>query len=622
MGDFRVRAINNKTDRHRMYAHALNDIKAFNMLWNEGLLNEGPIHVGAEQELCLVNEHFLPSKSALKVLDLVNDEHYTNELGLFNMEINLDPAKLEENCFSQQEHTLLNLLDLGRKSAAELNEEILMTGILPTLGLKHLDFDYMTPIPRYQTLSKMLHNIRGSDFEIYLQGVDDFMLSLGSVLFEACNTSFQLHLQMKPSEFVDRFNWAQMISGPVLAACTNSPLLFGRELWAESRIALFKQSLDTRNSKNHLRKKIPRVYFGEEWLQKSPVELWKNELIRFPLIITSDDLTDSVETIKRGEIPDLRGIRLHNGTTYTWNRLCYGPGKSPHLRIECRYIPAGPSAVDEIANFVFWVGLMYSKPDNWSDMTKEINFRSVKSNFVKAARTGIESVFNWKDKRISAKELILDELLQSAEEGLSKLGINADDSKKYLSIIEKRVSKDQTGSQWTIDSFRKLSKKHGQNIAKQEIVAQMIDYQKQNIPVHTWDKQVSSYMLDIIDNKEIEYNAGHFMSTNIYTVQEDSSLDLVKAIFDWKNIHHLPVENAEGKLSGIITDGLVKIESEENKNAYAEDIMNRAVISVNQDTRIEDVVNILLHNNLSGVPVVRDEKLVGIITRNDVPSFF
>ena len=167
-----------------------------------------------------------------------------------------------------------------------------------------------------------------------------------------------------------------------------------------------------------------------------------------------------------------------------------------------------------------------------------------------------------------------------------------------------------------------MSKKHGQNIAQQEIVAQMIDYQKQNVPVHTWDKQVSSYMLDIIDNKEIEYNAGHFMSTNIYTVQEDSSLDLVKAIFDWKNIHHLPVENAEGKLSGIITDGLVKIESEENKNAYAEDIMNRAVISVNQNTRIEDVVNILLHNNLSGVPVVRDEKLVGIITRNDIPSFF
>jgi CBS domain-containing protein len=413
-----------------------------------------------------------------------------------------------------------------------------------------------------------------------------------------------------------------MISGPVLAAGTNSPLLFGRELWAESRIALFKQSLDTRHSKNHLRKKIPRVYFGEQWLQKSPVELWKNELIRFPLIITSDDLTDSLETIQKGNIPDLRAIRLHNGTTYTWNRLCYGPGKSPHLRIECRYLPAGPSAVDEIANFVFWVGLMYSKPENWSEMIKDINFRSVKSNFIKAARNGIESVFNWQGKRISAKELILDELLPMAEEGLSKLGINTDDTKKYLSIIEKRVSNDQTGSQWTVDSYRKLSKKHGHSIAKQEIVAQMIEYQKQNIPVHDWDKQVSSYMLDIIDNKEIEYNAGHFMSTNIHTVQEETSLDLVKAIFEWKNIHHLPVENNEGKLSGIITDGLVKKESEENKHVYAEDIMNTAVISVNQDTKIEDVVDILMANNLSGVPVVRHDKLVGIITRNDIPSFF
>ena len=621
MGDFRVRAIKDKTDRHNMYAHALRDIEAFNLMWKENLINDGPIHIGAEQELCLVNEHFLPSNSALKVLDIINDEHYTNELGLFNMEINLDPDRLENSCFSKQEHDLLNLLDKGRLAAAQLNEEILMAGILPTLDVKHLDFDYMTPIPRYQTLSKMLHGIRGTDFEIYLQGVDDFMLSLGSVLFEACNTSFQLHLQLKPEEFVDKFNWSQMISAPVLAVGTNSPLLFGRELWSESRIALFKQSLDTRNSKNHLRRKIPRVYFGDEWLKDSPIELWKNELIRFPLIITSDDLKDSVNELHKGEIPELRAIRLHNGTTYTWNRLCYGPGKSPHIRIECRYLPAGPSAVDEIANFVFWVGLMNNAPANWSEEIKQINFRSVKANFIKAARTGIESVFNWKGKKISAKELILEELLPMAEQGLQQLNINADDIRKYLGIIAKRLEKNQNGSQWTIDSYRKLSLKHSQNIAKQEIVAQMIEYQKQNVPVHEWDKQISSYMLDIIDNKQIEYTAAHFMSTKIFAVREDTSLDFVKAIFKWKNIHHLPVENKDGLLTGIITDGLLNKHKEENSNQFAADIMKRDVISIDRDTKIEQVISILENNQLSGVPVVRNQKLVGIITKNDLIGF-
>ena len=260
-------------------------------------------------------------------------------------------------------------------------------------------------------------------------------------------------------------------------------------------------------------------------------------------------------------------------------------------------------------------------PENWSAMTKDINFKLVKSNFIKAARTGIESVFDWDGEKISAKELILDKLLLSAEEGLYKLGINSDDIKNYLSVIEQRVSKDQTGSQWITDSYRSLSKRHGHNTAKQEIVAQMIDYQKQNLPVHSWDKQVSSYMLDLVDNKQIVYTAAHFMSTNIFAVKEDTSIDLVKAIFKWKNIHHLPVENKEGKLSGIITDGQIKKEMSGDKNIYAEDIMNKNVLSINGDTEIEEVKLVLLENNLSGIPVIRDEKLVGIITRNDIPNF-
>ena len=287
--------------------------------------------------------------------------------------------------------------------------------------------------------------MRGKEFEVHLQGVDEVMLSLKSVLFEACNTSFQLHLQIHPEDFVAKHNWSQMIAGPVLSMAVNSPLLFGEELWSETRIALFKQSLDTRTTSKFMRRKVPRVYFGSQWLEKSAAELWKNDLIRFPLVVTSDDLSSSSEAYESGEIPKLRAIRLHNGTTYTWNRLCYGhDDTSPHLRIECRYLPAGPTAIDEIANFVFWAGLMNAAPEKEVRFWDNVRFREVRGNFVKAARTGLNTIFHWYGQPISAQKLILETLLPMSKVGLLKAGIDAEEIKRYLSVIEKRVSMHRT----------------------------------------------------------------------------------------------------------------------------------------------------------------------------------
>ncbi|MBX2872231.1 MAG: CBS domain-containing protein, partial [Saprospiraceae bacterium] len=282
MGDFNIRPIRDKHDRAKMYAHAINDISAFESLLEQERFESGAPKIGLEQELCLVDSQLEPAKAALEILDDLQLKAYTNELALFNLEINGDPLDLKDKCFSLAERNLLKLLQAGVSKAKDRNLQLLLCGILPTLQYRHLAFSYMTPIQRYQVLSKMLADLRGDQFEIYLQGVDELIMSLESVLFEACNTSFQLHLQIAPEDFIRKYNWSQMIAGPVLAACTNSPLLFGRELWAETRIALFKQSLDTRSSRNHLRKKQARVYFGHDWLRHSPAELWKNELMRFP----------------------------------------------------------------------------------------------------------------------------------------------------------------------------------------------------------------------------------------------------------------------------------------------------------------------------------------------------
>ena len=415
MGDFNIRPIRDNRDRAKMYAHAIKDIKAFELMLGQNRFESGPPKIGLEQELCVVDHQHEPAKAALEILDDLQLKEYTNELALFNLEINGDPLDLKGKCFSTAERNLLDLLQAGVAKAHARDLHLLLCGILPTLQYRHLAFSYMTPIQRYQVLSKMLADIRGDQFEIYLQGVDELIMSLESVLFEACNTSFQLHLQIAPKDFVRKYNWSQMIAGPVLAACTNSPLLFGRELWSETRIALFKQSLDTRSSRNHLRKKLPRVYFGRDWLRHSPAELWKNELMRFPLLLTSDDFQDPMEVLGEGQTPNLRAIRLHNGTTYTWNRLCYGPqGARPHLRIECRYLPSGPTVVDEIANFAFWVGLMEGQADKYDNFWQQTDFRIAKDNFIRAARTGLDSVIDWFDGPEPARDLILNKLLPMA----------------------------------------------------------------------------------------------------------------------------------------------------------------------------------------------------------------
>ena len=617
MGDFHVRKIVDKHDRRKMYQHALNDIEAFELMLKEKMFEDGDPWIGAEQELCIVDKHYDPATSALQLLEKIADEHYTNELALFNLEINLDPLPLGGACFSRMEKALIDLMQKGYKLAKKQNEHILMTGILPTLKYHHLHPDYMTPIERYQTLSDALSAIRGSKFEVYMQGVDDLIMSLGSILFEACNTSFQLHLQIKPDEFVNQHNWSQMIAGPVLSACVNSPLLFGNELWAETRIALFKQSLDTRSAQKFLRMSLPRVYFGRGWLKESPAELWKNDIMRFPLILTSDDLSDSKDALKSGEIPGLRGIRLHNGTTYTWNRMCYGFSKNkPHLRIECRYLPAGPSAIDEIANFAFWIGLMRCEPEGGVAFWKNQSFKSANNNFLRAARYGLNTVFDWYGKNIPAKQLILEQLLPMARQGLKDAGVVAADIDKYLSVIEKRVTAETTGSDWTIRNFRLLSKHYGEVIAEKELVRKTLKYQKENTPLHEWkDIKIKEYQI-----AEKNPTVAQLMSTDIFSVHENDSVELVKSILNWNKIHHLPVENLDGDLIGLITDGTVERLEQEGAElcCFAKDIMLTDLVTIQSQDTMEKAKSVFEEFGLSGLPVTYDNKLVGMLTLTDL----
>ena len=337
MGDHKVKIVSSFDEKARFVKFLLNDIQALDRMQHENCFERGVQRIGAEQELAILDSDCDPAFLGPEILDTIPDPRFTTEIGRFNMEINLDPIALGPDALLHMEKQLQDLLQTARTHAEKLDSRILLCGIMPTLTYRHLLKDAMTPNPRYYGLSRMMHQLRGRDFEVFLVGVDDMIASLDNLVFESCNTSFQLHLQVEPDNFVEQYNWAQMISGPVLAACANSPILFGRELWMETRIALFQQAVDTRTSANQLRNKQPRVFFGSHWLQHSIAELYKDNIARFPVLLVREIDEDSMSELEAGKTPSLSALRLHNGTVYNWNRPCYGiMDDKAHLRIECR----------------------------------------------------------------------------------------------------------------------------------------------------------------------------------------------------------------------------------------------------------------------------------------------
>ncbi|MBT8376802.1 MAG: CBS domain-containing protein, partial [Bacteroidia bacterium] len=232
MGHLNVTKLVHSKDKAQYISHLIDDLNALDKMLEDDLIEKTPIRIGAEQEFCLVNDDFLPTNNSLDVLETIGDEHFTTEIGRYNLEINSDPLELKTDCFSQLHKNLLQLLAKARKGAEKHHTKVVLTGILPTLSLKHISESYMTDMPRYKILNEALKASRKQDFSIHIKGVDEINLLHDSVMLEACNTSFQTHLQINPDEFIERFNWAQAIAGPVLSMCTNSPVLFGKELWA------------------------------------------------------------------------------------------------------------------------------------------------------------------------------------------------------------------------------------------------------------------------------------------------------------------------------------------------------------------------------------------------------
>ena len=616
MGDQKVNSIQKKENRTIFIRQLLNDIQALEKMLDENIIESDIIRIGSEQEFCILTENWRPSKMSPEILEEINDPHFTTEIALFNLEINLDPVVLEKDAFTIVENQLNNLLAKAKKAADKFGKKILLAGILPTISKNELEIEYMTPMPRYYILNDMLKELRGKDFKIQMRGVDELFIKHESVLFEACNTSFQMHLQIAPEDFISSYNWAQAISGPVLSMCANSPLLLGRELWSETRVALFQQSIDTRSSSFALKNKLSRVAFGNEWAKGSVAEIYKDQIARHEVIIAKENISNSLEELSKGNVPSLEALCHFNGTVYTWNRACYGVGKGKaHLRIENRYIPSGPTTIDEMANFAFWVGLMKGRPEEYNDIASVMDFKDAKANFFKAARYGKESVLRWEDKLISARDLVIHELIPIARKGLEKVNIDRSDIDRYLTIIERRAI-NITGAQWNIKNFRHLRKTLKQDEALLALTKAIYTNQQKGLAVHDWP------MLD--EDPKAHQDAhlvGHIMSTQLFTVKNNDLADLAMSIMKWKNIHHVPVRNKKGKLCGLLTwTHLEKYIANKkyNENYTVSDIMTKEVTIVHPETKIKEAINLMEKNNFGCLPVLHHNSIVGIITIKDV----
>jgi CBS domain-containing protein/gamma-glutamyl:cysteine ligase YbdK (ATP-grasp superfamily) len=597
----------------------LRDLRALERMLLEGVIEEGVRRFGAEQELFLVDRTWRPAPIGLEVLERLKGGPFTSELALFNLEINLTPLRLEGRALSRLEEEIERLLGQVRTAAREQGGEVILTGTLPTLAKSDLTLDQITPKERYFILNEALTTLRGGDYELRIEGADELILHHDSVMLEACNTSCQVHLQVGATEFVPVYNAAQFVLPLVLAACGNSPLLFGRRLWAETRIALFQQSLDTRSTTDYVRDLPPRARFGDRWLEGSVTTLFQDDLARFRVLMSGPVDEDPISLLDAGKAPRLQALQLFNSTIYRWNRPCYGISEGkPHLRIECRVLPAGPSVLDEVANAALWLGAVLGVAARYGDPAGRMEFAKVKSNFLAAARHGLHAGLHWIDGRtLDAPTLILDFLLPLAREGLDLSGVDPAESERYLEVIQERVRSGQTGSEWALRSLEGMGEAGILSERMAALVAGTVQRQEEGRPGHEWSLA------------EIEEGGGwtrshlrveQYMTTDPVTVSEDELVDLVAFVMDRERIRHIPVEDREHRLVGIVSYRsllrfMVDRPGDGSEGAPpVKDVMERNPVTVGPDTLTLDAIELMRDRGVACLPVVRDGKLIGMVT--------
>jgi len=444
---------------------------------------------GMEVELNLVDEDGRPSLSNAEVLAHIDDPSFVQELGRFNLEINVPPKSLTGDGVDRYESEVRHALNAAENRARETGAHMVMIGILPTLFDEHMTPESLSNNPRYALLDQQLLLARGEDLRIDIRGGPETLSVFSdSIIPEAACTSVQFHLQVSPEEFAESWNAAQCLAAVQVGVGANSPFFLGRELWNETRIALFAQAADTRTVELKTQGVRPRVWFGERWIT-SVFDLFEENTAYFPSLLPIISDEDPVAVLDAGGTPELHELRLHNGTVWRWNRPVYDIHQGvPHLRVENRVLPAGPTVVDMLANGALYFGALRMLAAQERPLWSQMAFSTAEENFTNAAMLGIDATVFWPGSgELPVSELALRKLLPLAHEGLKEWGVDDAIRERLLGIIDERCTTGRNGATWQVESVHGLEesghdRREALRIMTQEYVARM----HSNEPVHTW----------------------------------------------------------------------------------------------------------------------------------------
>jgi gamma-glutamyl:cysteine ligase YbdK (ATP-grasp superfamily) len=456
---------------------------------HERLFEADPALVGLEIELDLVDERGDPSMRNADVLAALADPDWATEVGQFNLEINVPPRRLAGDALAGLEQDVRASLNSADEKARGTGSRLVMIGILPTLRQQDVNLGTLSANERYRVLNEQIFAARGEDMRIAIEGAEQLLAHTDSITPEAACTSVQLHLQVSPDAFASYWNAAQAIAGVQVALAANSPFLFGRQLWHETRITLFEQATDTRPEELKRQGVRPRVWFGERWIT-SVFDLFEENIEYFPALLPICDEEDPLAALDSGACPQLGEMSLHNGTVYRWNRPVYAvvDGR-PHLRVENRVLPAGPSVADIAANSAFYFGLVRALAEAERPVWTQMSFATAAENLHEAARHGIAAQLYWPGVgEAPVAELVLRRLLPLARAGLSRWGVNPVQADRLLGIIEQRCLTGQTGASWQISATAALARGNGGDRAEalRQMTQRYIEHMHTNEPVHTW----------------------------------------------------------------------------------------------------------------------------------------
>ena len=470
-------------------------LMALRRMADEGRLADEEPSTGVELEVALVEEDMRPAMRNEAVLDASDSEDLTSELGSWNLELNLPPRTLAEAADGALEDDVRAAVAGAAASARRVGVAAVTIGILPTLEPGHLDSSRLTDDPRYSLLDARLTEARGEPFRLDIaapDGSEHLRLDVDSVAAEAACTSLQLHLQLAPDALAAAWNAAQAVAGVQLAMSANSPFLLGHRLWAETRIPLFTQAVDIRTDEQRRAGVRPHVWSGDHWVEDG-LDLFAENVRHFDTLLplADADAEDPLEALDRGRTPALAELHTHDSTVWRWNRPVYGVADGvPHVRLENRVLPASPTALDAVADALFFYGLVRGLTRQERPVWQEMSFDEAAADFAAGARLGIEATLSWPGRGpVPAPELVRETLLPLAEEGLASWGVAPTVVARHLGVIEERCRTRRTGATWQTEVVADLER-HG--TGRREALRRMLGLYAEGTasgePVHSWPR--------------------------------------------------------------------------------------------------------------------------------------